>query len=35
MKFLVNWSSTEHTALFTDVGEALTYGQLHKEVLLN
>ena len=35
MKSLVNWSSTEHTALFTDVGEAVTYGQLHKEVLLN
>ena len=35
MKSLVNWSSTEHTALFTDVGEAVPYGQLHKEVLLN
>jgi long-chain acyl-CoA synthetase len=35
MKSLVNWSSTEHTALFTDEGEAVTYGQLHKEVLSN
>jgi acyl-coenzyme A synthetase/AMP-(fatty) acid ligase len=35
MKSLVNWSSTERTALFTDLGEVVTYGQLHKEVLLN
>jgi acyl-coenzyme A synthetase/AMP-(fatty) acid ligase len=35
MKSLVNWSSTERTALFTDLGEAVTYGQLYKEVLLN
>ena len=34
MKSLVNWGNTESTALFTDVGEAVTYGQLHKEVLL-
>lgn len=35
MKSLVNWSSSERTALFTDEGEAITYGQLYKDVLLN
>lgn len=35
MKSLVNWSNRERTALFTDEGEALTYGQLQKEVVLN
>jgi acyl-coenzyme A synthetase/AMP-(fatty) acid ligase len=35
MKSLVNWSNPESTALFTDFGEVVTYGQLYKEVLFD
>lgn len=35
MESLVNWSSPGRTALFNDAGEAVTYGQLYKEVLLH
>jgi long-chain acyl-CoA synthetase len=35
MKSLINWSKPESTAVFTDSGEVVTYGQLNKEVLLN
>jgi len=35
MKSLVNWSNPQSTALFTDFGEVVTYGQLNKEVLFD
>ncbi len=35
MKSLVNWTNPERTVLFTDTGEAITYGNLKKKVLLN
>ena len=35
MKSLVNWSNPQSIALFTDAGEAVTYGKLHKVVLLD
>jgi long-chain acyl-CoA synthetase len=35
MKSLVNWGNPESTALFTDFGEVVTYGQLNKQVLLD
>ena len=35
MKSLVNWSNPERIALFTDVGEVVTYAQLYKHILLD